>query len=55
MTDAATTAAGVNIPETNPIATPSGAINNSNNNNNNRPRPVVSLQPMLFTYILKDL
>lgn len=51
MTDAATTAAaGINIPETNPIpaAAPSGVINNLNNNNNNinnnnnRPRPVVS-------------
>lgn len=43
MTDAA--AEGVNIPEINPIPTPTGVINNlnnNNNNNNNRPRPVVS-------------
>lgn len=52
MTDATPTAAGVNIPETNPIAAPSAVINNSNNNNN-RPRPVVSSQPIIV--YLKDL
>jgi len=55
MTDAATTAAGVNIPETNPIAAPSGVINNTNNNinnNNNRPRPVVSSPTNNYLYLL---